>query len=329
MEDKNIHRLESIKVFFMNKSKFCNNALLFLPIIPSLLVAQAIAAVPGDVDGNNKIDLVEAIYALRVTGQSTGNSFTPDNLVGKTFFDIQEDSTGGETCIIETKVLETEIQAKEWLYINDNQWIPGCQEEYVPNESGSFPYEIVGGVLNLDLGEEIWPTQLVETFEECYLTSNPDGTATWYFTKDKVNAQLDPPAKFSQELLSANPWYPVEVAPQAPDDPDCNGEWTFDGNITMTVNFVDEGVLGVGTGNYLIHEGNFSSYHDGKYETDTIQSFSGATLNEATQITAFKSVLRTDGTTSGTGTHRIYFKNKTDAITYLNGKGKPSCYPTD
>jgi hypothetical protein len=97
----------------------------------------------------------------------------------------------------------------------------------------------------------------------------------------------------------------------------------------MTVKFVDGGVPGEASGSYLIHEGNFSSFHDDKYETDTIQSFNAATLSQATEIHAFKSVLRGDGTTVGTGTDRIYFKNKADAVNYLASKQKQSCYPTD
>jgi hypothetical protein len=314
------------RVISMNKAKLLIRVLLFLSVVSNLLAAQAYAAIPGDIDADNKIDLVEAIYALRVASQSTGNSFTPSLLAGKTFFQIEANSTGGETCIIESQVVGNTIEAKEWLYINDDHWTLGCQEEYVPGETGSFPYTIEEGVLKLDLGGEIWPTHLVEAFEESYLTSNPDGIATWYFTRDKVNALLDPSAKFTQALLSANPWYPLEVAPQDPTHPDCNGTFTFDGKITLTVGYDDNGVLVQATGQYLVHEGNLSTCHDGKCETDTIQSFEGATIDQATKITAIKTVLRSDGSSEGTGTKRIYFKIKQDLIDYLAALGLPSCF---
>ncbi len=288
---------------------------------------SAQAAIPGDIDANDKINLVEAIYALRVLSQSTDKSFTPGHLAGKTFFEIQENSTGGETCIIESKIVGETIEAKEWLYINDDHWTEGCQEEYVPEESSTLPYTIENGILSVDLGEEVWPIQLVEAFAESYLVANPDGPTTWYFTREKVNTLLDPPLKFTQPLLSANPWYPLEIAPQDPSHPDCNGTFTFDGAITLTVAYYDDGVPGEATGQYLLHEGNLSSCHDGKCETDTIQSFVGETLAEATQVTAIKSVLRSDGTSDGSGVKRVYFKNKAELIAYLATLGLPSCFP--
>jgi hypothetical protein len=302
---------------------------LVVSLFLQLFVTRAFAAVPGDIDDNNKVDLVEAIYALRAISQSNGSGFTPGHVVGKTFFQIEKNSTGGETCIIESTFGETTVAAKEWLYVNDDHWVEGCQEEYIPNEAGTFSYEIVQGILTLSISGENWTNQLVEEFEESWLTANPDGPSLWYFSRDKVNSLLEPPAKFTQELLSANPWYLIETYPLLPTDTDCNGKFLFDSKMTLTVEYVDNEIPGQASGTYLVHEGNLTTVHDSKVETDTIQSYNAPTLAGATQMTAIKSVLKSDGSTDGTGTRREYFKNRQEAIAFLTAKGKPSCFPAE
>jgi hypothetical protein len=71
--------------------------------------------------------------------------------------------------------------------------------------------------------------------------------------------------------------------------------------------------------------GNLSSGHDAKYETDTVQSFNATMLSQATKITVVKTVLRSDGSNAGTGTKRIYFKNKQDLTDYLISIDKTPC----
>ncbi|MCP3950735.1 MAG: hypothetical protein GY697_00720 [Desulfobacterales bacterium] len=299
-----------------------------------LMSTAAVAGMKGDINDDSRIDLIEAVYALRVATQTTGMVFSPDLIEDKTLYSILENNWG-ETCVLEFSFAATtpQVTMQEWLYINDDSWIPGCVEEYVPGDSGTFPYEIVDGIIEFSIDGEIWPVNLVEVFADNYLTSNPDGLDTWNFTQDKVNTLLEPQEKFSQSLLSTNPWYPVEVYDQFPGVIDCNGVFSFDGNLTQTAQFVEDGSPVTLTGPYLVHEGNLTTYHesthDSKYVTETLISKNDHFL------TAVKSVLHADGTTGETGDERIYFKNIQYAKAYIAARGNDvaDCFedtdPTD
>lgn len=289
-----------------------------------LVAVTAGAAVKGDINDDNKIDLVESIYALRVVGQSTGAMFIADDLAGKTFYEVLPNSSGNQICIIEGLYSADTVHAKEWQYINDDSWLPGCLEEYVPNEEADMSYTIDNGAIALILSpEETWVTNLVARFDDNLLVSTIDGTAMWYFSKDRVNELVDPKIKFTQEILSANPWYIIETYPEDPDNPDCNGKFVFDGNITLTVSWEDSSTGGSENGAYFNLNGSVSMNHDQKNETETIWTYS------ADEITTVKSVLRDDGSTDGTGTVKLWFKNKADAEAFLNSKSRPLCFPAE
>lgn len=290
----------------------------------SLVAATAGAAVKGDINDDSKIDLIESIYALRVVSQSTGAMFTADDLTGKTFYEVQPNSSGGQICIIEALYSADTVHAKEWQYINDDSWLPGCLEEYVPNEEADMSYTIENGAISLILGPgETWVTNLVARFDDNLLVSTIDGTAMWSPSKERINELVDPKFKFTQEILSANPWYIVETYPEDPDNPDCNGKFVFDGNITLTVSWDDSGTGGSQDAVYFNLNGSVSMNHDQKNETETISTYS------ADQITTVKTVLRDDGSTDGSGTVKYWFKNKADAEAFLTSNSRPLCYPAE
>ncbi len=307
----------------MEKGKFVVLTMLATCVF-ALISSNVIADVKGDINDDNKIDLVEAIYALKITTQSNGNALSRDLIDDRTFFSIHENSTGGETCIIEASYdgATSQVTAQEWLYINDNNWTPGCLEEYIPNETGTFPYTIVNGVLEMDIGSVVWPTELIEISNDNYLMSNPDGFETWYFSKDKVDSLLGPQLQFTQAMLSANSWYPVEVSSLSPTAINCNGIFIFDGFITQTAQFIENGNTESISGAYLLHEGKLSSFHDSKIETEIVESMT------ENYFVSIKSVLRVDGTTNGTGDKRIYIKNKQYAKAYMaaGGVNVSSCF---
>jgi hypothetical protein len=152
---------------------------MFIAAGVSMVAVTAGAAVKGNINDDNKIDLVESIYALRVAGQSTDAMFTGDDLTtGKTFYEVLPNSSGNQICIIEGLYSADTIHAKEWQYINDDSWLPGCLEEYVPGEEAVMSYTINNGTIELILSpEETWITNLVARFDDNLFFSTIDGTA--------------------------------------------------------------------------------------------------------------------------------------------------------
>lgn len=268
----------------------------------------ASADVKGDINNDNKIDLVESIYALRVASQSTGAGFQPTDLDGRVFYEVIEDSMSNQICVIEQQYGPSSVTAREWWYINDDSWIAGCDENYVPNGEAVIRYEIKNGVVELAIDTaSTWQIRLVEKFTDNYLTSNPDGTATWYFTKEKVNAMVDPKIKFTQDILSANYWYIVETTPGVPNYLDCKGKFDFDGNITLTVQRQDDSGPGVVNRVYAQHNGSLITHYDEKIETETIWTYS------PDEISTIKTVLHADGDTVGTGIVKRWYRDSADA----------------
>ncbi len=286
---------------------------LFVTISLGLVATSADAEVIGDINNDDKIDLVESIYALRVISQSTGSGFVPNDLEGKTFFEVHQNSLGNQICILEFQYDSTNVTGKEWRYINDDSWLPGCEEEYIYGEEAVMPYTLNNGVIEIDFGssEGPWQTRLVEKFADNYLTSNMDGTATWYFRKDKVNSIVDPKIKFTQDILSVNYWYVVETYTDDPDHPDCNGKFDFDGKITLNVQYQDGGTPGATSAVYALHTGSLITNHDQKVEVETISTYSPE------EISTVKTVLREDGSTDGTGTVKRWFRDKSAAESFF------------
>lgn len=292
-----------------------------------VIATSAMAEVQGDVNNDGKIDLVESVYALRVVSQTTSAVFTTDDLNGKTFYEVHEESSGGEICIIESRYDTSTgtVAGKEWRYINDDTWIEGCEEEYIPNDADELSFELTtDGALAITVaqGEEPWVIRLVERFSDNFLTSNMDGTATWYFTREKVNAVVDPKIKFTQAILANNYWYIVETYPDDPEHPDCNGKFDFDGNITLQVQWQDGDDSDAATGVYALHTGSLITHHDQKVETETIWTYS------PDEIRTVKTVLHENGSTDGTGTVKRWFKDKSTAENYLTNLGNATtCFP--
>ena len=125
---------------------------LFVTISLGLVATSADAEVIGDINNDDKIDLVESIYALRVISQSTGSGFVPNDLEGKTFFEVHQNSLGNQICILEFQYDSTNVTGKEWRYINDDSWLPGCEEEYIYGEEAVMPYTLNNGVIEIDFG---------------------------------------------------------------------------------------------------------------------------------------------------------------------------------
>lgn len=302
---------------------------IIMTYIVVLSVAIAGAGTIGDINSDDKIGLVESIYALKVASGVTGEGFQEGDLLAKTFYTVIEESSGGQICVIEFEfVAPTSLKGSEWQYVTDDTWIKGCLEEYIPDEEALLPYQLTNGVLEITFpdGEDypVWPVRLVTRFSDNFLTSDPDGTSTWYFDKETVDKKIDPKVKFTQDILSANPWYTVETYLEDPENPSCNGRFMFDGNITMNVQWDEEGAYSEFSGVYALHSGSVITVHDQKVETETIHSYTPE------RISTIKSVIRNDGSTGGTGTVKIWFKNKVDAESYLNSvSGGELCFPSE
>jgi len=115
--------------------------------------------------------------------------FTVELLEGKSFYRVQTNASGGETCILEMIFTSSTITATEWVYHADDNWVLGCQEDYgemvnvvnyTVNNSGEIQWAT----------SYVWPFQLNEISAESYTVSDPDGASFWYFTKEKVNSLL-------------------------------------------------------------------------------------------------------------------------------------------
>lgn len=288
-----------------------------------LIAAPAEADLKGDINNDNKIDLVESIYALRVASQTTGAGFIADDLNGKDYYEVYENSSGNEICIIEYQYGPSSVTRKEWRYVNDDSWLEGCEEEYVPDNEPVSTYTINNGVIKIIMakGNNSSEISLVERFTDNLLTSTINGVATWHFTRGKVNSTVDPKIKFTQDILSANYWYVVATYPDNPDNPDCIGQFDFDGNITLTVQRLDDGPLDEHTRAYALQNGILITQHDQKIETETIST------NNAEEIKTIKTVLNENGTTDGTGAVIRWFTNRSGAEAFLNSMGKTICFP--
>lgn len=298
-------------------------AVIALFIMALYSASDSSAAIKGDINADNKIDLVESIYSLQIASGNTGKHFLSTDLDGNTFYEIHKDTPTNQTCIVELQFGPTSIAAKEWLYLNDDSWIIGCEEDYIPGDEASLPYALNNGVLEITITGEPDPFEirLVERFDDNFLTASVDGTQTWYFTEGRVNSLVDPEIAFTQAILSANPWYIVEVFPDDPNNPNCNGKFQFDGNLSLTVLWDDSGNPGVETGVYFVQNGAVTTSHDQKVETENIVTYSDQEIN------TIKTVLNADGTNDGTGVKKRWYQDEADAVAFLTSNSATSCFP--
>ncbi len=167
------------------------------------------------------------------------NGFTTELLAGKTFYIINENSDGGETCILEQIYTASTVTQKEWVYHSADNWTSGCQEDF--GEYTDIAYTITDGVMQWDDGED-WPYELNEILSDYYVVTDPDKNFFHlYFSKDKVNSILEGSSdlaglKFTTDWLSGRTLY------NAYSDSDMFDEWglfimSFTG--TTTTGYMD------------------------------------------------------------------------------------------
>ena len=111
--------------------------------------------------------------------------------------------------------------------------------------------------------------------------------------------------EFTQEIVSANPWYRVEYGVENEVDVAyCNGVFTYDGNNNLTVSWAENGNTESVTVSYAITDGKVVVPHDGKTETETLLTF------ENSVITTDSATVEGGSTYSG---NVKWFKNQVDA----------------
>ena len=252
----------------------------------------------------------------------------------------------GATVVSEADAVEhllTNLLVGKTLY---QHWSDGENDDIVPflfgadgelvmgegDNTETITYRIEGNVVYTmeEDGEKAHP--IAEISDEYIRINETSGSVTtFYFTREAAlaaPAMMDSgdngsdnsvPTEFTQEVVSANPWYTVEYGVENGSEVAyCGGVFTYDGNNNLSVSWNDDGVPESETGSYSIVDGKVVTSHDGKTDTQTLSSYTD------TVITTDKVTVEADSSThSG---NLKWFKNQTDAENFLNTYGESSCF---
>lgn len=110
--------------------------------------------------------------------------FTTSMLDGRTFYIVNENSMGGETCIIEVSFTSSTYSSIDWVYHGPTVWSQGCIEDYGTTQDES--YSIENGAIYL--APESWSITLEDILIDQFIVTDPDtSNYPMYFYRDSVN----------------------------------------------------------------------------------------------------------------------------------------------
>ncbi len=243
--------------------------------------------------------------------------FSMDYLSGKTLYYVQYNDFGHEE--------QTGFNAAEMIFSPDGTM---TWNEIETLDSGVFnttysvdenDYLFLLDDQDEGSGEYSYTSQTSDYLKVCEISDDGDTDCNTYFFFDRQKALDFRDQKnglFTQEIVSANPWYRVEYGVENEVDVAyCNGVFVYDGNNNLTVSWSDPEDSGTVTLPYEITDGKVVTSHDGKTETETLLTF------ENDVIITDKVAVEDDGSTHSGKV--MWFINQADAEAFLSNYSNP------
>ncbi len=266
------------------------NLFMIQSLIADMMFYYSAAILPSIVSSNQQADPV---------------IFSMDYLSGKTLYYVQYDDFGHEE--------QTGFNAAEMIFSSDGTMTWNEIETldsgmwdttYSVDENGHlflFDDQDEGG------GEYSYASQTSDYLKVCEINNNDCSTYFFFDRQKALDFRDQQNGLFTQEIVSANPWYRVEYGV---DVAYCNGVFVYDGNNNLTVSWNNPEDSGTVTLPYEIADGKVIVSHDSKTETETLLTF------ENDVIITDKVAVKDDGSTHSGKV--MWFINQADAEVFLS-----------